>query len=583
MPEQMTISFPAGGLNKKTSFRQDAPYTTPDCVNVRPRETIENRTRGGSRPGLESPFSGNPGASFRFLSAMVLALSGDNAPFSKTMLVASASGNLYSESVSYSTLNIVVSDLTVRDDVSMTAAQNGQKLFIADYGDLRAAGANGVVSGSTLDSATYADWTALGIDTDTDVCVLSAVGGATVADTYAITSVAAGAITLASAPGDGSDNTFRIERGVKVYDPDAGTLTLLTATAGQVPTGCPLICRYNGRIFLAGAQIAPHVWYTSRQNDEQDWDYAQTDAQRAVAGVNSTLGTPGKAMTAMFTHSDDYLIMASKDEIYRMRGDPAFGGILGRLSSLIGIVDMNAWCIGPAGELIFLSLDGVYVLPPGGETMPMSMSREKLPQELLNVDATTVIVTMEYDVDKRGVHIYLTPVVAGSPTHWWLDWTQKTFWPVTLPSTMEPTACCTYQSTETGDSGVLLGGRDGIIRRYADSAEDDDGTNFSSYIDIGPIPMAQDGMVGTLVSFDANMAEGSGNVAWSAHPALTFEAATSASSTDSGTWVAGLNARVRVTGRGQAYILKMAGTPGSKWGMESVVAATKTSGTKRVA
>lgn len=579
----MLVMFPAGGLNKRASFRQDAPYTTPDCNNVRPTETIENRTRGGSRPGLESPFSGNPGSSFRFLSPMVLALPGDVAPFSKTMLVTSASGNLYSENVSYSTLNIVTSDLTVRDDVSLTAAQNGQKLYIADYGDLRAEGTNGVVSGSELDSASYADWTTLGIDTDTDVVVLSEVGGSTVADTYMIASVAAGAITLNSAPGDGSGNTFRIERGPKVYDPDAGTLTLLTATAGQVPTGCPLICRYNGRIFLAGAQIAPHVWYCSKQNDEQGWDYSLTGSQRAVAGTNSDVGTPGKAMTAMFTHSDDYLIMASKDEIYRMRGDPAFGGILGRLSSLIGIVDMNAWCIGPAGELIFLSLDGIYVLPPGGDSMPFSMSREKLPEELLNVDATVTIVSMEYDVDKRGVHIYLTPTVAGSPTHWWLDWTQKTFWPVTLPSTMEPTACCTYQSTEIGDSGVLLGGRDGTIRRYDDSAQDDDGTNFSSYIDIGPIPMAQDGTTGTLVSLDANMAESSGDVAWSVHPALTFEAATGASSTDSGTWVAGLNARVRAIGRGQAYMLKIAGTPGSKWGMENVSAIVRTSGKKRIA
>jgi len=211
------------------------------------------------------------------------------------------------------------------------------------------------------------------------------------------------------------------------------------------------------------------------------------------------------------------------------------------------------------------------------------MSREKVPEELLNVDATVTIVSMEYDVDKRGVHIYLTPTVAGSPTHWWLDWTQKTFWPVTLPSTMEPTACCTYQSTEIGDSGVLLGGRDGTIRRYDDSAQDDDGTNFSSYIDIGPIPMAQDGTTGTLVSLDANMAESSGDVAWSVHPALTFEAATGASSTDSGTWVAGLNARVRAIGRGQAYMLKIAGTPGSKWGMENVSAIVRTSGKKRIA
>lgn len=582
MAEQSTlVMFPAGGLDRKTSYRQDKPYTTPDCLNVRPTETIDDRARGGSRPGLESPFSGNPGESFRFLSPMVLALPGDDAPFSKTMLVTSADGNLYSESVSFSTLNIVTSDLTVRDDVSLTAAQNGQKLFIADYGDLRAEGTDGVVSGATLDSATYADWTAQGILTDDDVCVISLPAGS--AGTYQIASVAAGAVTLTESPGDNTDCTFRIERAPKVYDPDAGTLAMLFATAGQVPTGCPLVCRYNGRILLAGAQIAPHVWYACRQNDEEDWDYAQTDSQRAMAGTNSDVGTPGKAMTAMFTHSDDYCIMGCKDEIYRMRGDPAFGGSIGRLSSLVGIVDMNAWCIGPAGELVFLSLDGVYVLPPGGDSMPMSMSREKLPKELLNVDATDTIVTMEYDVEKRGVHIYLTPVTPGTPTHWWLDWENKTFWPVTLPSTMEPTAACTYQSTETGDSGVLLGGRDGTIRRYDDSAEDDNGTNFSSYIDIGPIPLGPDGATGIVASMNGVLAESSNDVTWSVHPGLTFEAATSAASTSSGTWVAGFNSTVRPIGKGQAYILKITGTAGKKWAAENILTSVRPSGPRRIA
>lgn len=582
MAEQRTlVMFPPGGLDRKVSLRQDKPYTTPDCLNVRPSETIEDRARGGSRPGLESPFTGNPGESFRFLSPMVLALSGDNAPFSKTMLVCSANGNIYSESTSYSDLDIVTSDLTVRNDVSLTAAQNGQKLYIADYGDLRASGTNGVVSGATLDSTTYADWTAQGILTDDDVCVISAPAGS--AGTYKISSVAAGAVTLAESPGDNTDCTFRIERAPKVYDPDAGTLTMLFATAGQVPTGCPLTCRYNGSLMLAGAQIAPHVWYKSRQNDEQDWDYAQADSQRAVAGTNSDVGTPGKAMTAMFTHSDDYCIMACKDEIYRMRGDPAFGGSIAKLSSLVGIVDMNAWCIGPAGELIFLSLDGVYVLPPGGDSMPMSMSREKLPKELLNVDATTTIVTMEYDVEKRGVHIYLVPVTPGTPTHWWLDWGQKTFWPVTLQSDHEPTAACTYQSTETGDSGVLLGGRDGIIRRYDDTAEDDNSTNFSSYIDIGPIPLGPDGQTAILVGMNGVMAESSGDVTWSVHPAETFEAATSAASTSSGAWVAGFNSTVRPIGKGQAYILKVTGTPGTKWAMENILTSVRPAGPRRIA
>ncbi len=581
MAKRMLVIFPPGGLDKKASHRQSKPFATVDCLNVRPTETIDNRTRGGSRPGLESPFTGDPGSSFRFLAPMVLASEEDGAPLSSTMLVISANGNIYSESVSLGTMNQVTTDLTVRDDVLLSAAQNGQKLYIADYGDLRASGTNGVVSGAALDSATYADWTTLGILTDDDVCVISAPAGS--AGTFEISTVASGVITLASSPGDNTDCTFRIERAPKVYDPDAGTLVLMVATDGEVPTGNPLICRFLGRIVFAGAAPAPHVWYMSRQNDELDWDYSQADSQRAVAGTSAEAGVPGTAITALFTHNDDYLIVGCRSEIWRMRGDPAFGGSLMNLDQQIGIVSQDSWCIGPSGEVVFLSLDGIYVLPPGGDSKPMSLSREKLPQELLNVDATTIIISMEYDVIGRGVHIYLTPVVAGSPTHWWLDWQYKTFWPITHHSDHEPTAMCTYQSTDADYSGVILGSRDGTIRRYDDSAEDDDGTNFSSYINIGPIPMGSDGMTGTLSSLAGVMAESSGDVTWDTFPGLTFEATVSAASSDSGTWVAGINAAVRPACRGQAYVLKITGTPGSAWGMENVATIVRGSGPRKIA
>ena len=60
-------------------------------------------------------------------------------------------------------------DLTVRDDVSLQATQSGQKLYIADYGDLRDTGTDGTVTDSNLDDAGAQDWTTLGIDTDSDV------------------------------------------------------------------------------------------------------------------------------------------------------------------------------------------------------------------------------------------------------------------------------------------------------------------------------------------------------------------------------------------------------------------------------
>jgi hypothetical protein len=499
----------------------------------------------------------------------------------RSMLVASAGGDIYKES-RYGRMTAVSSSLTVRDDVSLGAAQSGQKLYVADYGDLRATGTDGVISGSTLDSATYADWTTLGILTDDDVCVISNGTGAVTDQTYKISSVAAGAITLASAPGDGTC-TFRIERAPKIYDPIANTLSIWTATAGQVPTGCPLVARHLDRVFLGGAEIAPGVWYAPRVGDELDFDYAATDSWRAVAGPASNAGVPAEALTAFAPHSDDYLIMSCRNSLWRMRGDPAFGGSLDNLSQTVGIVGMNAWCFGPAGELIFLSLDGIYILPPGGDSKPISMSREILPQELLNFDPDITTINLEYDVQGRGVNIFLTPDSTNQRTHWWFDWERKTFWPITLTGDHEPTATCQLQATAIEDSGVILGGRDGILRRFSDHSETDCGTAFTTYVDMGPIPLAQDGQVGTLMSMDAVMAEDIGDVTWGVYPALAFEAATGAAVQGTGTWAAGLNATVHPGGRGQAYMLRITGTSGRRWAMEQVVTMVRDSGRRRVA
>lgn len=498
----------------------------------------------------------------------------------RTLLVASAGGNVWKEEF-YGHMSQVTTSLSLRDNVPLTAAQSGQKLYVADYGDLRTTGTDGTAAGTSFDATGIADWTALGISTDDDVIVISNAQGAAVAGTYKISSVAAGNLTLATSAGSGAC-AYRIERAPKVFDPLTDNVSILTATAGQTPTGCPLICRYLDRLVVAGAQIAPHVWYMSRHGVETDWDYSQTDSERAVAGTSSEAGVPGSAITALIPHSDDYLIMGCRHSLWRLRGDPAYGGSLDALSHTIGIIGPQAWCLGPAGELIFLSLDGIYALPPGGESKPISLSREVLPQEFLNLNPDNTTVTLEYDVQARGVHVFLTPESSNARLHWWLDWERKTFWPLTLESDHEPLATCSLQSTAIEDSGVILGGRDGILRRYSDLAESDCGTSFGSYIVMGPIPLAGDSMVGTITSIDGVMAENSGPVGWYINPSMTYEGAVGAPPVGGGTWNAGLNSTVRPAGRGQAFTLRLVGTVGRKWAMEQIAVDIRASGKRRI-
>jgi len=539
-------------------------------------------THGGTRVGFGMECVNDGGVC---LASVFRVQYYSDAPVSnlRSMLIASADGSLFHESF-YGRMEESATSLTLRDDVSLLAAQSGQELYIADYGDVCATGTDGTTNGTAFDAASYADWTALGIDKDDMVVVVSNGTGTTVDGTYGISVLAAGSITLDADAGIGTC-AYRIERAPKIYDPSDDTMELMVATTGQVPTGNPLICRYIDRIVLAGAEIAPHVWYMSRQGDPLDWDYSQEDDQRAVAGTASQAGVPGSPITALIPHSDDYLIIACRNELWRLRGDPAFDGSLDSLSRTIGVIGPKAWCLGPSGELVFLSLDGLYAVNPGGDegaTFPVQLSRDTLPQEFMNVNPDFLTILLEYDVQGRGVHIYLTPESSNDRIHWWFDWANKSFWPVTLYSDHEPTATCQLQATAIEDSGVILGGRDGVLRRFSDNASRDCGVEYETFVICGPIGLAPDSFVGTVLSLDAELAEDSGDVAWEIMPGLTFREAVTATPTDSGTWSGGLNARERPACRGQAFSLKLSGIDGLAWAVEGITAIISVAGRRRI-
>ena len=202
---------------------------------------------------------------------------------------------------------------------------------------------------------------------------------------------------------------------------------------------------------------------------------------------------------------------------------------------------------------------------------------------MLNFYPYNTIILLEYDVQDRGVHIFLTEKSSNSRTHWWLDWERKTFWPLQMQSGHEPTATVNLQATAIEDSGVILGGRDGKLRKFSFLSESDSGSTPESFVYVGPIPLAKDGLFGTIISMDAVIAKNVGDVTWAVHPSNTFEGVTSASAISTGTWVAGLNASVRPSGRGAAFMLKLTGTAGRRWAMEQIIVTMRNSGFRRIA
>lgn len=94
---QLSLSWPVKGLDKRGSYEQQAPYSTPDALNVWTDDRSEGRERGGSRPGLGKTFSQQiSGSSARVRLVDTIQYIVDGAR--KTKLVASAGQELWCQS-----------------------------------------------------------------------------------------------------------------------------------------------------------------------------------------------------------------------------------------------------------------------------------------------------------------------------------------------------------------------------------------------------------------------------------------------------------------------------------------------------
>ena len=71
---KVDLQFPSRGLEEGAAYRRQAPFSTPDAQNVWPDDTLEERTRGGSRACLEKAYDTQlgSGAKIRMLAPVTI-------------------------------------------------------------------------------------------------------------------------------------------------------------------------------------------------------------------------------------------------------------------------------------------------------------------------------------------------------------------------------------------------------------------------------------------------------------------------------------------------------------------------------
>jgi hypothetical protein len=306
----------------------------------------------------------------------------------------------------------------------------------------------------------------------------------------------------------------------RYFQPSDNTNQTWSASPGSFPSSCYLICQWNGRLVLSDGTAA---WYMTRIGSATDFDFSVSinDSGRAFASTSSTNAQLGQNIRALIPFNNDYLIFGMTDSIAMLAGDPGLGGTFVTLSQTIGVTDMDAWCITPSNEVVFLSRYGVYVITPG--VSPQPLSQTVIPRELQNIDPASYFVSMEFDTRDYGVHLFLNPLLGGNAQHWFIDWTNKAFFPQEYPTTQLPSSIYAYDSLSTSGSKVLLGGQDGYIRRHADGQITDDGTAVSSSVTLGPMLLGTPHMLtGELASLAAVLPTDH-SVSWAVHVSDTAQ------------------------------------------------------------
>ena len=285
-----------------------------------------------------------------------------------------------------------------------------------------------------------------------------------------------------------------------------------TTTYGSMPEKAYLGCLYRGRPVLSGDPAYPYQWYMARQNNPWDWGYVANDAQSPVAGGNSDAGQIGDIVRALISYKDDYLIFGCASSVWYLSGDATYGGILNELSLTTGMFGAQCWCWDDAGNLWWWGKNGIY--KSNIPAQPVNVSAISLPKLVGDESAnpSTHRITMEFDRDRQGILITIVTLADGTHSNYWYSLITEGFFPETYPDECGPYSTIYYDANTPGNSGLLVGCKDGYVRKFDNSAKDDDkgatDQAINSYISLGPVALGKSDGQGKVTGLSAVTAGG---------------------------------------------------------------------------
>jgi len=492
------------------------------------------------------------------------------------------------------------------DQITMASAfqkvfiANGSNLKVADFVNTKIATANvgtnppdkgTVLTGGTSGAKMIVDY----ITATSSACTIY--GYRTTTDTFTTETVTG---TNASTSPYGSAVSFTTS-GAETAFPHWYSWTVFGADAtnqGTMPNKAYLVAVYRGRLVLAGNTEYPNQWYMSRLADPFDFLYGASDAMSAVAGNNADAGQCADIIRALISFHDDYLIFGCASTLWILRGDPVKGGSLDNLSDTTGMYGANSWCFDDSRNLYFWGSGGIYKIDSDFSNM-QNLTALTLP-DIINdeaADPTTHRITMGYDKKRHGIVIAITVLATGVNSNYFYSFKTGGFFPETYPEECSAYSILYYDANDPSYADLLIGSRDGYIRKFSDSTKDDNiGSTteaISSYVTYPIVPMAKEDSNGKLTEMVLSISGGGANGAFSDSDALTYSLYTANDAETlleniingdtpfkTGTFsTPGRQNRIRTKMRGAYLGLKLSNsTATSTWGINKVLYNTRPAG-----
>jgi hypothetical protein len=304
---------------------------------------------------------------------------------------------------------------------------------------------------------------------------------------------------------------YYIVDGFSIVQLDVATDTVeaYTASAGSAPTGCKIACVFRDRLYLGAPLGNEQNFFASRVGDHHDWNYGAEDIGAAFDGNASLSGRIGNPLVAFIPLGDDELGLFGDHDCHVLRGDPADNGTIDLISDAIGILGPKAWTKSPDGTVYFLGTGGLFKWNAGSN--PVNISSNSYNQVFANIDRSNTVVTLVWERDLHGMHIFLYrtgQTISTAPTHLWYEERTSSIedgaalFPEEFPIGHGPVTAIVYDGDGPLDRVTLLGGRDGYLRQLDSTAVNDDSTAIASFVLLGPFPLGDtynDGVMSNVV------------------------------------------------------------------------------------